>query len=248
MSTSIETITSPDEFDEPVLRATDMVAGYGRSEIVHGASIGVQREEIVSIIGPNGAGKSTLLKSIIGLCDVSGGQVLLQGQDITHVPPHGLASYGLSYAPQGDTVFPGMTVKEHLNMGGWTIDNLEKRREYVLELFPRLNDRRNQHAGSMSGGEQQMLSLARALMIDPDLLVLDEPSIGLQPSIVEDILTRIQAIRDLGASILMVEQDAVRSLQVADRAYVLEAGQLRFEGNADLLLEDEKVRDLYLGL
>lgn len=248
MSTSLEHIVAPDELDDPVLQATGIVAGYGRSEIVHDVDIGVKRGEIVSIIGPNGAGKSTLLKSIIGLCDLFDGQVMFNDTEITNVSPDDLVTYGLSYAPQGDTVFPDMTVDEHLNMGGWTIDDTEGRKEYVLDLFPRLKDKRKSRARAMSGGEQQMLSLARTLMVDPDLLVLDEPSIGLAPSIVEDILSRIRDIRDRGASILMVEQDAVRSLQVADRAYVLENGTLRYEGNADHLLEDEKVRDMYLGL
>lgn len=246
--TDISTVTPPDQLEDPILTAHDIRAGYGRSEIIHGVDIGVQHEEIVSIIGPNGAGKSTLLKSIVGLVDVFDGNVIFDNQEITSIPPSDLASYGLGYAPQGDTVFPDMTVDEHLNMGAWTIDNSDERKTYVLDLFPSLDKMQNAKARTMSGGEQQMLSLARTLMIDPDLLVLDEPSIGLAPTIVEDILTRLQEIRDLGSSILIVEQNAVRSLQVADRAYALESGELRYEGDGDEMLDNDSVRDLYLGL
>jgi ABC-type branched-subunit amino acid transport system ATPase component len=231
-----------------VLRAQDVVAGYGEVEILHGVSITVSEAEIVAVIGPNGAGKSTLLKTIFGLIPSRGGQVLFKGEDITNQPPDRLVAQGLSYVPQTDNVFPSLSINENLEMGAFVRpDGLRDRLEHVYSLFSDLASRRGEHAGRLSGGQRQMLALARALMLDPKVLLLDEPSASLSPKMVDSIFEKIGEINRGGTAILLVEQNAKEALSFAGRAYVLAMGQNRFEGEAKSMLDNEEVGKLYLG-
>lgn len=234
---------------DPVLRATDVTTGYGNNEVVHGADLHVDDSEAVCIIGPNGAGKSTVLKVLTGYIPCWSGSIEFDGEDITALETESLIERGLSIVPQGHTTFPQMTVKEHLDLGAWLLDDAEKREslEFVYDLFPRVEERLGQKVKTMSGGEQQMVSLARALMIDPNLLVLDEPSLGLAPKLVDEMFGFISRIQDAGVSILMVEQNAAKALQHTDRGYVVEMGNIKIDGDSDGLLEDQEVRELYLG-
>jgi branched-chain amino acid transport system ATP-binding protein len=231
-----------------ILEATDIVAGYGDAEILHGVSIEVGEDEIVSVIGPNGAGKSTLMKAISGLIDCWEGSVVLLGTDVTDYPADEMARHGESYVPQRNNIFPNLTVRENLEMGAYIEDDVPERAfEQVFERFPVLRERRNQRAGTLSGGEQQMLAMGAGLMTDPEILLIDEPSAALAPDLVEDMFDRIVTIKEGGTSVLMVEQNAREALKRSDRGYVLDQGENRFEGQGQELLESEEVRDLYLG-
>src|SRR5919198_1424156 len=210
-----------------ILEVEELVAGYvPEVDILTGVDLKVSDGEIVTVIGPNGAGKSTLIKSIFGLLPPREGRVILRGEDLAGFPPHSITRRGMSYVPQLDNVFPSLTVDENLEMG---------------ELFPRLGERRKQAAGTMSGGERQMLAMARALMPEPQILLLDEPSAGLAPAFVEAIFERIEEINRHGVTIVMVEQNARRALGMSSRGYVLDVGQNRFEGRGEELLEDPRV-------
>jgi ABC-type branched-subunit amino acid transport system ATPase component len=232
----------------PVLEAKDIVAGYGEVDILHGVSVTVHAGEMVAIIGPNGAGKSTLLRTIFGLLNARGGHVSLKGQDITNRPPDELVLRGLSYVPQVDNVFPSLTILENLEMGAFVRqDGLAERLDRVFSLFPDLTDRRGEKAGKLSGGQRQMLALGRALMLDPDVLLLDEPSASLSPKMVELIFDRINLINSEGTGILLVEQNANEALSACHRGYVLAMGENRLEGEAKSLLDNEEVGKLYLG-
>jgi branched-chain amino acid transport system ATP-binding protein len=231
-----------------LLQARDVVSGYGAAEIVHGVSLDVDYDEIVCIIGPNGAGKSTVVKAIFGLIDVWSGTVRLDGKDITDTPPEEMPGMGVGYVPQTENVFPNLTARENLEMGAYVLDDVPKESlEEVYELFPVLRERSDQRAGSMSGGQQQMLAMGRALMTDPSLLLIDEPSAGLAPELVEEVFDKIEGVNDAGTAVLMVEQNAREALRRSDRGYVLEAGENRFEGAGEELLENEEVEELYLG-
>ncbi len=233
-----------------ILNVDTLVSGYGKMEILHGVSISVNEGEIVSLIGPNGAGKSTVLKAIAGILRVYSGKIIFLNEDITNLPTHIIVEKGLSFNPQGRVVFPDMTVQEHLDMGAWTIRNRNEKEialERVYSLFPWLSERRKTKASEMSGGEQQMLSLARALMIKPKLLLLDEPSLGLSPKWVKTLFEKILGIKESGVPCLIVEQKAALSLEYSDYAYVLEMGNNRYEGKGKDLLENPEVRRLYLG-
>lgn len=232
-----------------LLAVEKIVAGYGVKEVLHGVSLWVAPAEIVAVIGPNGAGKSTLLKAVMGYLKPRSGAISFDGSEITGREPHELVRLGIAYVPQGRVVFPAMTVQEHLDVGAWTLEAGKRREAFdrVYALFPRLAERKSQKAGSMSGGERQMLSLARALVVEPRLLILDEPSLGLSPMFVDLLFAKISEINGLGVSILMVEQNAAKALRHSHRGYVLELGENRFEGSSRALLEDEKVRLLYLG-
>ncbi len=233
-----------------ILNVDTLVSGYGKMEILHGVSISVNEGEIVSLIGPNGAGKSTVLKAIAGILRVYSGKIIFLNEDITNLPTHIIVEKGLSFNPQGRVVFPDMTVQEHLDMGAWTIRNRNEKEialERVYSLFPWLSERRKTKASEMSGGEQQMLSLARALMIKPKLLLLDEPSLGLSPKWVKTLFEKILEIKESGVPCLIVEQKAALSLEYSDYAYVLEMGNNRYEGKGKDLLENPEVRRLYLG-
>lgn len=229
----------------------NVVSGYGRQEIVHGISLEVHAGEIVAIIGPNGCGKSTFLKTIMGFLPAWQGHIHLRKSDLTPLSADKTVRQGISFVPQGNAVFPDMTVDEHLDMGAWILtDKTEVRaaRERAYELFPRLAERKRQAAKTMSGGEQQMLSIARALMTTPELLILDEPSIGLSPKLVDLTFDAILEVnRRLGLAILMVEQNAARALESSHRGYVLEMGNNKYEGASADLLGDERVQRAYLG-
>ena len=239
-----------DRQNQPILTVEELVSGYGKMEILHGVSLSVREGESVALIGPNGAGKSTVLKAAAGLLKVMSGKVIFLGEDITHMPPYQVVEKGLAFNPQGRVIFPDMTVQEHLDMGAWTIkDRLEKEKalEGVYQLFPWLTKMKGRKASRMSGGEQQMLSLARALMVQPRLLLLDEPSLGLSPKWVKTVFEKIMEIKDAGLPCLIVEQKAAMVLEYSDYGYVLEMGNNRYEGKGQDLLNNPDVRRLYLG-
>jgi neutral amino acid transport system ATP-binding protein len=231
-----------------VLATSDLVAGYvPEVDILNGVSIEVREGEIVTVIGPNGAGKSTLIKTIFGLLRPRAGTILFQGDDVTVLKPHECARRGLSYVPQLDNVFPTLTVEENLEMGSLDRSTTDAQIERIYQLFPRLGERRTQTAGTMSGGERQMVAMGRALMPDPQVLLLDEPSAGLAPAFVDAIFEKIEEVNRDGVTIVMVEQNARRALAMSDRGYVLDLGKDRFEGPGKELLDDPKVAELYLG-
>jgi ABC-type branched-subunit amino acid transport system ATPase component len=232
----------------PLLYTEDVVAGYvPEVDILNGVSIRVQEGEIVTVIGPNGAGKSTLIKTIFGLLHPRKGVVQFRGEDISGLRPHSITRRGMSYVPQLDNVFESLSVEENLQMGSLDRSRTAGRIESMYELFPRLGERHGQTAGTMSGGERQLVAMARALMPEPQVLLLDEPSAGLAPAFVEAIFAKIEDINRAGVTIMMVEQNARRALGMSDRGYVLDLGWDRFEGSGRELLEDPKVADLYLG-
>ena len=231
-----------------ILQVSDLVTGYGEAEIVHGVDLDIEREEMVAIIGPNGAGKSTLMRAVFGLIDCWGGSVVVAGVDVTDHRPDEITKVGASYVPQRNNVFPNLTVKENLEMGAYIDDEApESAYEAVYERFPILEERRNQKVGRMSGGQRQMVAMGAGLMIDPDLLLVDEPSAGLAPDLVNEMFERIQRIKEGGTSILMVEQNARQALRYADRGYVLDQGENAFEGPGEELLESDEIAEMYLG-
>lgn len=231
-----------------LLEVRDLVTGYGETEIIHGVSLEVEAGEIVSIIGPNGAGKSTLLKAVFGLNDRWDGVVQFDGEEIDETEPNALAARGLCYVPQTANVFPNLTVVENLRMGAYVLDDVPSDvLSDIFDRFPILEERKNQRAGSMSGGQQQMLAFGRALMVDPDLLLVDEPSAGLAPDFVDQIFDKLLQINESGTAIVMVEQNATKALENSDRGYVLEMGENRYQGTGSELLNDDDVIDLYLG-
>lgn len=222
---------------------------YGQVEALKGVSLDVHPGEIVTLIGANGAGKSTLLMTICGTPQATHGQVLFEGQDITHKSTHIIMQCGMAIVPEGRRIFPGLTVQENLQMGGFFADKarLETDLERVFTLFPRLKERRNQRGGTLSGGEQQMLAIGRGLMGRPSLLLLDEPSLGLAPLIIAQIFQILEEIREEGVTIFLVEQNAHRALQLADRGYVLENGRIVLADTGTNLLANDDVRKAYLG-
>jgi neutral amino acid transport system ATP-binding protein len=231
-----------------ILVTEDVVAGYlPEVDVLNGVSLRVDEGEIVTMIGPNGAGKSTLVKTIFGLLTPRSGRILFRGEEISGVKPHTLCRLGLSYVPQLDNVFPTLTTEENLEMGSLDRARTGEQIEHMYELFPRLGERRTQTAGTMSGGERQMVAMARALMPEPQVLLLDEPSAGLAPAFVEAIFEKVADINSAGVTIVMVEQNARRALGMSSRGYVLDLGEDRFEGPGPALLEDPKVAELYLG-
>ena len=233
---------------DALLETVDLRAGYGELEVVRDVSITVPPGGFVSVIGPNGAGKSTLLKAIYGLADTHGGSVRFGGHDITARRPHELTRLGLNYVPQLDNVFPNMSVQENLEIGSVPRrERLAQRLEAIFDTFPVLETRRRQRAGTLSGGERQMLALARALMPEPVLLLLDEPSAALAPTVADRLFEQLGAINQGGVAILLVEQNARRSLALSGYGYVLDMGRNRFQGKGAELLHDPKVVDLYLG-
>lgn len=233
----------------PLLESQDLVAGYiPEVNVLNGCTVHVVQGELVGIIGPNGAGKSTLIKAMFGLVPVRGGQVLLRGEDITGARAHQLVAKGLGYVPQNDNVFPSLTIQETLQMGMYLRPKeFGDRFKAVSELFPLLAERSNQRCGSLSGGERQVVAMGRALMTDPDVLFLDEPSAGLSPIMQDSVFEAVRTINDSGVSILMVEQNANSCLEISDRAYVLDQGKDAYTGTGRQLMEDPKVVELYLG-
>ena len=232
-----------------LLRADGVVAGYvPEVNILNGCSLELFEGELVGVIGPNGAGKSTLLKSLFGLIPVREGAVTLRAEDITGLRAHELVEKGVGYVPQVNNVFPRLTVEENLQMGAYLRPKLfGERFDFVAGLFPLLADRRKQRAGSLSGGERQMVAMGRALMMDPSVLLLDEPSAGLSPTYQDEVFIRCRQINATGVSIVMVEQNARRCLQICHRGYVLDQGANAYTGSGDDLLRDPKVIELYLG-
>jgi branched-chain amino acid transport system ATP-binding protein len=234
-----------------MLRLNSVNVSYGAIQAVRDVSIAVPKGEVVTIIGANGAGKSTLLKSIVGLEPVTNGQVFLDGQDITSTPAHRRTVLGVALSPEGRGVFSDQSVRDNLLLGAYSkkanTAQTEQKIEHFFGLFPRLRERQEQVAGTMSGGEQQMLAIARALMSEPKLLLLDEPSLGLAPLIIKDIFNTIRTLRETGLTILLVEQMANQALAVSDHAYVLETGRITHQGKGSDLLNDPKVRAAYLG-
>ena len=233
-----------------LLEIRSVQAGYGSIQILHGVSLHVDAGEVVSVIGPNGAGKSTTFKAIMGLVTLLGGEVVFDGSSLVGQEPDRILAHGLAYVPQGRVVFGQMTVRENLEMGAYLERDRARVRasmDQVFSLFPRLGERRRQLAGSMSGGEQQMLAMGRALMMHPKMMMLDEPSLGLSPRLVDEVFDKITEMARGGLTTMLVEQNAARALEVSDRAYVLELGRNRFEGAGRDLLADPEVRRMYLG-
>jgi branched-chain amino acid transport system ATP-binding protein len=235
--------------DDRILVVDELVAGYiPEVNILNGCNIEVRKGEFVGVIGPNGAGKSTVLKAILGQCGVRSGQVRFLDNDITGMKAHELVEQGVGYVPQTQNVFQSLTVSENLEMGCFIKPSVfEERFEYVTSLFPKLRERANQRAGSLSGGERQMVAMGRALMMEPKLLLLDEPSAGLSPALQDEVFIQCKRINAEGIAILMVEQNARRCLQVTDRGYVLDQGKNAYTGTGRQLLEDPNVIKLYLG-
>lgn len=232
-----------------ILQVQNLVAGYGDTEILHDVHLDIAEGQITTIIGPNGAGKSTLLKTLMGFLIPRSGQVHFDGQDITKLPAHTRVSQGIAFVPQLDNVFPSLTVEENLKMGGYTLmrEQLADHMATQYERFPRLAERRHQRVHTMSGGERQMLALARALMTAPRLLLLDEPTAALSPRIAAEVFEKIQEINAQGRTVLIVEQNAELSLHASAFGIVMADGKNAFDGPADKILSDEKIREAYLG-
>jgi len=234
----------------PILEVQNVYSGYGKIEVLHGVSTQVDSGEIVCIIGPNGSGKSTLLKTIFGLIKPKKGNVLFSGKEVTQAEPEEKVKMGISYIPQGKNIFPSLTVRENLEMGGTPLHDsrvIEKAIQDIFQRYPILKKRMKMKAGSLSGGERQVLALARASMVQPKLMLLDEPSLGLAPKVIEEIYERINAINHAGMTFVIVEQNARKALKSAHRAYVLDLGINRLEDTGERLLNNEEVKRLYLG-
>ena len=234
---------------KPVLECNGIAAGYVKGlNILQGIDLVVSKGEVVSRIGPNGAGKSTLLKAIMGLINISAGRFYIEGIEKTNLPTHKIVNEGVGYVPQVANVFPSLTIQENLDMGAWSLS--QNRKESIVKIFedfPLLAERKKEKAGNLSGGQRQILALARALVTSPELLLLDEPSAGLSPMAIDDVFKTIKEINKNGVSILLVEQNAKRALKFSDRGYVLDQGRNAYQGKGTDLLDDPRVVDLYLG-
>ncbi len=231
-----------------LLHAEGIYGGYGGVDILSGVSVRIEPGEIVSIVGPNGAGKSTVMKAVFGLIRVRRGKVLFQDKDITHLRPDLIVRQGMCYVPQEYNVFPSLTVHENLEMGAFVrSDDYSAALDRVYELFPPLKEKRKQPAGNLSGGQRQMVAIGRALMLEPSLLLLDEPSAGLSPLFIEHIFERIKEINNLGVGILMVEQNAKQALALSHRGYVLVMGTNRYEDTGQNLIDNQEVAEMFLG-
>lgn len=233
-----------------MLALENVSAGYGNLQVLHGVTLEVRPGELVAIIGANGAGKTTTLRTISGLIRPVSGDISFEGESLVGKRPHDIVRKGVVQVPEGRSLFGGLTVLENLSMGGYTRSSGERAEalKEVYELFPVLEERRNQPAATLSGGQQQMVAIGRALMARPRLLMLDEPSLGLDPKTTARVFSAVEKIRESGVAVLIVEQDAVKTLRLADRAYVLESGEVSLQGTGSELLENPKVRSAYLGL
>jgi len=229
-----------------MLEVTGLEAGYGRVQVLWEVDLSVGEREIVALVGPNGAGKSTLLRALSGMVQPTGGTVTFRGQEVQRRSIEQIVDLGVAHVPEGRRLFPGLTVRENLRLGGWRIGHTDI--DQVVEMFPRLGERLNQVAGSMSGGEQQMCAIGRGLMGKPELMMIDELSLGLAPVVVDEIMERLPDIAAAGTAILLVEQDVDAALGVAERAYVLETGRIVLSGKSGELLADSRVQESYLGL
>ncbi len=229
-----------------MLEVAGLSAGYGRVQVLWDVDLSVGQQQIVALVGPNGAGKSTLLRALSGMIPISAGHATFRGQELGGRSIEQIVDLGIAHVPEGRRLFPGLSVRDNLRLGGWRVNNRDVGR--VVELFPALGDRLNQVAGSMSGGEQQMVAIARGLMGRPDLIMIDELSLGLAPMIVDEIIQRLPEIAASGTSVLLVDQDVDAALSIAERAYVLETGHVVLSGQAGELLADQRVRESYLGI
>ncbi|MBE5920548.1 MAG: ABC transporter ATP-binding protein [Pseudobutyrivibrio ruminis] len=233
-----------------MLKVENLVVNYGMIQALKGISFEVNEGEVIALIGANGAGKTTTLQTISGMLSPTSGKVLLEGTDITKIPGHKIVSMGLAHVPEGRRVFGGLTVLENLKMGAYTRSSkteIAESFERIYASFPRLKERQNQLAGTLSGGEQQMLAMGRALMSKPRIVLMDEPSMGLSPIYVDEIFNIIEEISKAGTTVLLVEQNAKKALAIADRAYVLETGNIVLSGDADALMNDDSIKKAYLG-
>jgi len=233
-----------------LLEVTDLRVAYKDIEVVSGVGFGVEEGKITVLIGANGAGKTSILKALVGLNKPRGGRIVYDGVDLIPLPTHRMVSLGISLCPEGRQLFPDMSVYENLEMGAYALKDkkeIRRRIDGIFERFGRLGERRNQKAGTLSGGEQEMLAIARALMANPRLLILDEPSWGLAPMMVDEVMRTVQEINRQGTTILLVEQNANVALNIADYAYVLDVGKIVMEGTGQQLLQDERVREVYIG-
>nr|WP_330397889.1 ABC transporter ATP-binding protein [Lachnoclostridium sp. An169] len=233
-----------------MLEVRDLEVYYGVIQAIKGVSFHVDQGEVIALIGANGAGKTTILHTVTGLLSPKKGSIMFEGKDITKVPAHKIVSMGMAHVPEGRRVFSELSVYENLKMGAYTRkdrNEIEESLKNVYERFPRLEERKNQMAGTLSGGEQQMLAMGRALMSKPKIILMDEPSMGLSPILVNEIFDIIQAVSKSGTTVLLVEQNAKKALSIADRAYVLETGNIVLEGKAKDLLEDDSIKKAYLG-
>jgi len=227
---------------------TGIEGGYGDADILHGVSMKVAPGEVVVIVGPNGAGKSTALKAVFGLVTIRGGKIVFDGNDLTGQRPDQIVRAGISFVPQTENVFPTLSVEENLEMGAYLRDDdITPQKAKVFELFPPLLEKRHQAAGTLSGGQRQMVAMGRALMLDPKLLLVDEPTAGLSPLFMDQIFQILRTVNATGVAILMVEQNAKQALAIADRGYVLATGQNRHEGTGQELLDDPEVAEMFLG-
>lgn len=233
-----------------MLEIKDLQVYYGMIQAIKGVSFEVNQGEVIALIGANGAGKTTILHTITGLLSPKAGSILFEGKDITKIPAHKIVSMGMAHVPEGRRVFAELTVLQNLKMGAYTRkdkDEIEQTLQTVYSHFPRLEERQNQMAGTLSGGEQQMLAMGRALMSHPKILLMDEPSMGLSPIFVNEIFDIIEQVSKSGTTVLLVEQNAKKALSIADRAYVLETGKIVLDGNAQDLLNDDSIKKAYLG-
>ena len=232
-----------------VIECNGIAAGYVKGlNILQGVDLIVNEKEIVSIIGPNGAGKSTLLKAIMGIINISGGRFFINGVEKTNTPTHQIVNEGVGYVPQVENVFPSLTIEENLEIGSWSVkDNIKQSISKIFDDFPMLKERQRDKAGNLSGGQRQILALARALVTSPSILLLDEPSAGLSPVAIKEVFEIVKEINSRGVAILLVEQNATRALNFSDRGYVLDQGRNAYQGKGQELLEDPRVIDLYLG-
>lgn len=233
-----------------LLKVTNLAAGYGKAKVLEELSFSVSKGEALAIIGPNGAGKTTLLRCINGLHKPDDGEILFNGKSVVNLPVHQIAKLGMTHCPENRRPFPEMSAKDNLLMGALSLskNEAEERLEYVYGLFPILKERENQYVGTMSGGQQQMVAIGRALMTDPTLLLLDEPSVGLAPLVVDEIFDRVNQIKESGVTVLIVEQNVDAVLKVADSIAVLDGGKITFRGTPEELLEDAQLKEAYLGL
>jgi len=240
----IETVR---RYDDAAFSARGVETGYGDLQVLYGVDVDVRDDEVVLVFGPNGAGKSTLLRALFKQLPLWAGTIRIDGEDYSHLESNQMVSHGVGYVPQAGNVFPNLTVAENLDIGGIHASDPERRHEELFELFPRLRERRSQDAETLSGGERQMLAMARALVPDPDVLFVDEPSAGLAPQLVERTFEHVDRIREAGTAVLMIEQNVAAALDVTDRAYALDMGKNKFEADADTIRDSQRVRDLYLG-
>jgi branched-chain amino acid transport system ATP-binding protein len=235
---------------EPLLVLDRIIAGYGKMTILNGATAQIRRGAITTVVGPNGAGKSTLFKAIFGLLPVRSGAIVLDGRDITNLPPRRLLDAGVVYIPQGRNIFPELSVRHNLELGGFALSDqsgLAGRLEAMLQRFPALGEKTGRQASTLSGGQQKLLEVARGLLLDPKLILIDEPSIGLSPLMVQEVFAILKSLRDSGVTILLIEQNARQALQMSDDGLVLEQGQTRIADTAANILADPRIAQLFLG-